>query len=140
LPGGTEENHTSLSQLVFRLRYEPRTFWIPSRSTTHTTVTSYVIYAVDNKLPDFLFIGFLTQHRLRVCVRTGCWGKYLDQSYPYNRPWRPIGLWEVEVPTFSKQSAHRWWWGCQPHTPAALCLREDSWYSFLLEAESTPGP
>jgi hypothetical protein len=26
LPGGTEENHTSLSQLVFRLRYEPRTF------------------------------------------------------------------------------------------------------------------
>jgi hypothetical protein len=23
-------------------------------------------------------------------------------------------------PTFSKQSAHRWRWGCQPHAPAAL--------------------
>jgi hypothetical protein len=25
-----------------------------------------------------------------------------------NRPWRPIGLWDVEAPTFSRQSAHRW--------------------------------
>jgi hypothetical protein len=25
-------------------------------------------------------------------------------------------------------------------TPAALYPQEDSWYSFLLEAESTPGP
>jgi hypothetical protein len=37
-----------------------------------------------------------------------------------NRPWRPIGLWDVEAPTFSRQSAHRWRWGCQLHAPAAL--------------------
>jgi hypothetical protein len=50
------------------------------------------------------------------------------------------GLWGVEAPTFSTQSAHS---GaevvslmCQlPFTP-----QEDFWYSFLLEAESTPGP
>jgi hypothetical protein len=30
---------------------------------------------------------------------------------------------------FSRQSAHRWRYGCQPYAPAAL-----------LEAESTPGP
>jgi hypothetical protein len=30
------------------------------------------------------------------------------RSYPCNRPWRPIGLWEVETPTFSRHSAHRW--------------------------------
>jgi hypothetical protein len=34
--------------------------------------------------------------------------------------------------------------GCKVvnHTrlPATLYLQEDSWYSFLLEAESTPGP
>jgi hypothetical protein len=24
------------------------------------------------------------------------------------RPWRPLGLREVEAPTFSRQSAHRW--------------------------------
>jgi hypothetical protein len=34
----------------------------------------------------------------------------------------------------------RWQWGCQPHMPTALYPQEDSWYSFLLEAESTPGP
>jgi hypothetical protein len=28
----------------------------------------------------------------------------------------------------------------QPFAPAALHPQEDSWYSFLLEAESTPGP
>jgi hypothetical protein len=26
-----------------------------------------------------------------------------------NRPWRPIGLWDVKDPTLSRQSAHRWW-------------------------------
>jgi hypothetical protein len=31
-----------------------------------------------------------------------------------NRPWRPVGLWDVEAPTFYRQSDHRWWWGCQP--------------------------
>jgi hypothetical protein len=44
----------------------------------------------------------------------------MKKSTPCNRPWRPIGLWDVEAPTYSTQSAHRWWWGCQPYTPAAL--------------------
>ena len=29
--------------------------------------------------------------------------------------------------------------GCQPYAPAALTPRKHSWYSFLSEAESTPG-
>jgi hypothetical protein len=41
-------------------------------------------------------------------------------SYPCNRPWRPIGLWDVEAPTFSRQSAHRWRWGCETYAPTAL--------------------
>jgi hypothetical protein len=48
--------------------------------------------------------------------------------------------WDVEAPTFSRQSAHRWQCGCQPYTPAALYTPEYSWFSLLLEAESTPGP
>jgi hypothetical protein len=40
--------------------------------------------------------------------------------YPCNRPWRPIGLWDVEALTFSKKSAHRWRWGCHPYAPAAF--------------------
>jgi hypothetical protein len=35
-------------------------------------------------------------------------------SYPFNRPWRPIGLLRVKGPIVSRQSAHRWRYGCQP--------------------------
>jgi hypothetical protein len=44
------------------------------------------------------------------------------------------GLWDVEAPTYSIQSAHRWRWGCQPYAPAALCPQEDSGYSFLFHS------
>jgi hypothetical protein len=37
----------------------------------------------------------------------------------------------------SRQSAHE---GCQPYTSAASTPRKYSWYSFPLEAESTPEP
>jgi len=29
---------------------------------------------------------------------------------------------------------------CQPYAPAAFTPKKYSWYSFLLEAETTPGP
>jgi hypothetical protein len=61
-------------------------------------------------------------------------------SYPCDRPWKPTELRDVEAPTFSRQSAQRWRWGCQPYAPAVLYPQADSWYSFLLWAESTPGP
>jgi hypothetical protein len=32
--------------------------------------------------------------------------KSKKQSYPCNRPWRPVGLWDVKDPTLSRQSAH----------------------------------
>jgi hypothetical protein len=52
----------------------------------------------------------------------------------------PIALWDVEAVTFSRQLAHRWWWVCQLYMLATPYSQEDSWYSFLLEAELTPGP
>jgi hypothetical protein len=42
------------------------------------------------------------------------------KRYSFKRSWRPTGLWDVEAPTSSRQSAHRWPWDCQPYTPAAL--------------------
>jgi hypothetical protein len=48
-------------------------------------------------------------------------------------------IWDVEAAIFSRQSGHRWLWG-QPYAPAALYPKENTWYLFLLEAESTPGP
>jgi hypothetical protein len=41
-------------------------------------------------------------------------------SYPCNRTWRPIRLRDVEDPTYSRQSAHRWRWSCQPYQPTIL--------------------
>jgi hypothetical protein len=46
------------------------------------------------------------------------------KSNPCNRPRRPRGLWDVKAPTFSRQSAHRWQWGCQLYAPAALYPQE----------------
>jgi hypothetical protein len=39
-----------------------------------------------------------------------------------------------------RHSGHRLRQGCQPYAPAAFNPQEDSWYSFLLEGVSTPGP
>jgi hypothetical protein len=56
-------------------------------------------------------------------------GYYLGGGgIPCNRQWRPIGLWDVKDLTMSRQSAHRWRWGCQPYAPAVL------YSTFLLEA------
>jgi hypothetical protein len=35
-------------------------------------------------------------------------GLLCKESYPRNRQWRPIGLWDVKDPTLSRQSSH-WW-------------------------------
>jgi hypothetical protein len=47
-------------------------------------------------------------------------GKGKRKSYPCNRPWRPIRLWDAEASIFYRQSAYRWQWGCQPYAPALL--------------------
>jgi hypothetical protein len=51
-----------------------------------------------------------------------------------------LGFQEVEAPRISRQSSHE---GCNVVSPThrpPLPPRRYSWYSFLLEAESTPGP
>jgi hypothetical protein len=67
------------------------------------------------------------------------------KRFPCSRPWRPIGLREVKAPTLLRQTANRWRQGCQPDAAAAnypqvSSFFKNSWYSFLLEAESTPRP
>jgi hypothetical protein len=42
--------------------------------------------------------------------------KVKGKLIPVNRPWWPLGLWDIE--TFSRQSAHRWRYGCQPYAPS----------------------
>jgi hypothetical protein len=103
--------------------------WISSLSTVRNKTQEKDLEKSLSLLLCFLVLSFSL---LRVICKR--W------IYLCNRPWRPIRLWDVEAPTFSRQSAHRWRWGCQPYAPAALYPQGDSWYSFLLEAESTTGP
>jgi hypothetical protein len=46
-------------------------------------------------------------------------------SSPTNRQWRPIGFWQVEDLTFSKQYSHRWRWSCRSYAPAAFYPSKD---------------
>jgi hypothetical protein len=62
------------------------------------------------------------------------------KSYLCNRALRPIGLWDVEVPTFSLDSRLTDGGKVVSLTRRTSFIpQEDSWYSFLLEAESPQG-
>jgi hypothetical protein len=52
---------------------------------------------------------------------------------------RPWWFQEVEAPRF-QDNRYMKVVSCQPYTLAAFTTRKYSWYSFLLETESTPGP
>jgi hypothetical protein len=71
---------------------------------------------------------------------------HYDKTYFINVKFSPItgrewprGFQEVQVPRF-RDNGTGWWYGSQPYAPAAFIPRKCSWYSFLLEAESTSGP
>jgi hypothetical protein len=51
----------------------------------------------------------------------------------------PEGSRRGRLPDFKTIATGRWQ-GFQPYAPAAFTLGKYSWYSFLLEAESTAGP
>jgi hypothetical protein len=61
-------------------------------------------------------------------------------SNPYAGLDRPLGLQEIEARRISRQSAHEGGKVVNPTHRLPLPPREYPWYSFLLEAESTPGP
>jgi hypothetical protein len=41
-------------------------------------------------------------------------------SYPCNRPRSSMEVWDVEAPTFSTKSSHRWPSGCQSYAPVDI--------------------
>jgi hypothetical protein len=95
----------------------------PVKSTQHLHTPCF--YTRQITPSDFFTrssrIEIQTKHSF--CIRATCpanlrytiirWNSQLVKlfrvlNYPRNRPWRPIGLWDVEDPTFSRQSIHRW--------------------------------
>jgi hypothetical protein len=59
-----------------------------------------------------------------------CTNMVICSSYPHNRSWRHIGLWDVKDPTLFRQSVYRWRQGCKPYTPAALYSPETLFLCF----------
>jgi hypothetical protein len=134
--------------ILFRawLTLRPRRWsWYVSPKRRQTTTKLYDIITQKT----MLFIDTTVKTLVPNCETTECgFRKNICHSQSVDgtvrrteicRPWRTIGLWDVEAPTFSRQSAHRFRWGYQPYAPAVLYPQEDFWYSFQLEAESTPG-
>jgi hypothetical protein len=74
-------------------------FGYATKSVTFTSCRSVLILASICSWP----VSVLSSTFLRLA---SLWKK--KWSYPCNRPWRPIGLWDVKDPTLSRQSAHRW--------------------------------
>ena len=68
-----------------------------------------------------------------------CGEVYKKKNQSHYRPEVPRGFQEVKVPRL-RDNGTGWQWGCPPYGTAAFTLRKYSWYSFLLESESTPGP
>jgi hypothetical protein len=64
----------------------------------------------------YVFTFMLSTYSSYFCFIWYCI-KCKKDSHSCNRPWRPIGLWDVESPTFPIKSAHRWRWGHQPYAP-----------------------
>jgi hypothetical protein len=47
-------------------------------------------------------------------------GKKNSKDIPLTGHGGPVGLQEVKAPTLLRQTANRWWQGCQPYAPATL--------------------
>jgi hypothetical protein len=132
--------------------------WIISRTNQHLAKSSAQCRPIIHKIKEgglksskyFLqtWCEWKREPSLNQVGKLSTWTEMLTvifinhkKSYPCNRPWRPIGLWDVEAPTFSLDNR-------LTHGDEVISLtrlppftrQEDSWYSFLLEADSTPWP
>jgi hypothetical protein len=84
----------------------------------------------------------ITQQSIKNCAVTGFWNIKIKVKLSLKQAVEVHRVVNVKAPTFCRQMPHRRQWRCQFYVPATLALypEEDPWYSFLLEAQSTPRP
>jgi hypothetical protein len=100
----------------------------------------YILFPVSNNI---VFLFFLQIFISCTCV-TSAVLSYLckpvkGKAIPLQALTGPEGSRRLRLPDF--ETIGTWSWrGCQLYAPPAFTPRKYSWYSFLLEAESTTGP
>jgi hypothetical protein len=62
----------------------------------------------------------LTAHRHTDWAISSSKLKLVKKKATINTSWRPKDLWDIDDPTFSRKSVHRWWWGWQSYAPNTL--------------------
>jgi hypothetical protein len=85
---------------------------------------------------DETVTGLISDRMMMMMMMTNIYILKKSKSYPCNRLWRPIGVFDVKNLTYlDRESAHRWRRGCQPYAPAALYSPKTLffcfWFSFL---------
>jgi len=101
------------------------------RQTGHTALTTY-----DRK--SLLFHRFSGHARTK--WRRRIWPDIKGKAIPFTGLDRPWGFQEAEAPRFQDNRYTKVVSLSDPRTGRIYPTRKYSWYSFLLEAESTPGP
>jgi homogentisate 1,2-dioxygenase len=81
-----------------------------------------------------------TSENIQSCLCALFWLHTItDNATPIQAWTGPYDSRRLRLPDFQTIGTWRWH-GCQPYVLAAFTPRRYSWYSFLLEVESTPGP
>jgi hypothetical protein len=83
-----------------------------------------------------LWVMFLLS-MVNTTLRRNTLFKVKGKAIPLQAWTGPEGSRRLRLPDFMTIGIWKWY-GCQPYAPAAFTLRKYSWYSFLLEEESTP--
>jgi hypothetical protein len=102
---------------------------VTSQKTPFFIVTAVKTSDLRSFYTSYVFNGLMRQWALPTITLR-------NLSYPRNRLWRPIVLWDTEDSTFSMKSAQKRRWNCQPHGPTSFCSQGTLirlWYWFLLD-------
>jgi hypothetical protein len=87
-----------------------------------------------------LFSSYLIKYLPQKCFKSELKILLRSISYPCNRPWSPQGCETLRLPHFLDNQLTDIGEAVSLKSWPPLTPQEHSWYSFLLEAESTPGP
>jgi hypothetical protein len=99
---------------------------------TSTLINSHLLSSLSESFltKSVIYLFFLIPKFMSVlCENNFCVGLH-----------RPLGLQNIEPPRISKQPAHKRGKVVSPTHRPPLLPRKYSWYSFVSQAESTPGP